>query len=161
MKKIHVYIETSVWSFAFAEDVPEHRADTEAFFDLCRNRVFEPYISSVVLREIEFAQTPLRASLERLLRDVKPIFLPWLPEADDLADGFVRERAVPPSKPEDARHVAIAMVHDLDVLVSWNFRHIVNLRREERFNAIALLEGYYHQLRIVSPKELIYYDEIP
>ena len=67
---------------------------------------------------------------------------------------------MPPSKPQDARHVAIAMVHSLDVLVSWNFRHIVNLRREERFNAVALLEGYHHHLSIVSPKELIYYDEV-
>ena len=38
--------------------------------------------------------------------------------------------------------------------------HIVNLRREERFNAVAMLAGYHHQLRIVSPKELIYYDEV-
>ena len=161
MKKMHVYVETSVWSFAFAEDVPEYRADTMVFLDLCRKRQFEPYVSDAVLSEIQFAQPPLRKRLEELLRGVKPVLLPWLPEADDLSDTFVREKAVPPSKPQDARHVAIAIAHDLDVLVSWNFRHIVNLRREERFNAIALLEGYHHQLRIVSPKELIDYDKTP
>jgi predicted nucleic acid-binding protein len=161
MKKIHVYIETSVWSFAFAKDVPEYRADTMVFLDLCRKRLFEPYVSNTVLNEIQFAQPPLRKRLEELLRGVKPVLLPWLPEADDLSETFVREKAVPPSKPQDARHVAIAMAHGLDVLVSWNFRHIVNLRREERFNAIALLKGYHHQLRIVSPKELIDYDKIP
>jgi len=160
MKTIHVYVETSVWSFAFAEDVPEYRADTTVFLDLCRRRLFESYISDAVLGEIQFAQAPLRRRLEELLQSVKPVLLPWLPEADDLSDAFVREKAVPPSKPQDARHVAIAMAHGLDVLVSWNFRHIVNLRREERFNAIALLEGYHHQLRIVSPKELIDYEEI-
>ena len=160
MKEIHAYIETSVWSFAFAEDAPEYRADTIVFLDLCRKRLFEPYISNAVLSEIQVAQPPLRKRLEELLRDVKPVLLPWLPEADDLSDTFVREKAVPPSKPQDARHVAIAMTHGLDVLVSWNFRHMVNLRREERFNAIALLEGYHHQLRIVSPKELIDYDKI-
>ncbi len=154
MKKIRVYVETSVWSFVFADDVPEYRADTIAFMDLCRRRVFEPYVSGVVLDEIQFAQLPLRDRLEELVRDVRPVVLPWLPEA------FVREKAVPPSKPQDARHVAIAMAHGLDVLVSWNFRHIVNLRREERFNAVGLLRGYHHQLRIVSPKELIYYDEV-
>jgi predicted nucleic acid-binding protein len=161
MKKVHVYIEMSVWSFAFAEDVPEYRADTTAFLDPCRKRLFEPYLSTAVLSEIQFAQAPLRRRLEELVRTVKPVLLPWLPEADDLSEAFVRERAVPPSKPQDAWHVAIAMAHDLDVLVSWNFRHIVNLRREERFSAIALLAGYHHHLRIVSPKELIYYDEVP
>jgi hypothetical protein len=136
IKKIHVYVETSVWSFAFAEDVPEYRADTTVSLDLCRRRVFEPYISNAVLTEMQFAQPPLRKRLEDLLRDVKPVLLPWLPEADDLADIFVRERGVPPSKPQDARHVAIAIARELDVFVSCNFRHIVNLRREERFNAI-------------------------
>lgn len=160
MKSVRVYIETSVWGFVFAEDVPECRADTIAVFDLCRRRVFDPCISSVVLREIGFAQPALRTRLEGLIRDVKPTLLAWLPEADDLSEAFVREKAAPPSKPEDARHVAIAVAHGLDVLVSWNFRHIVNLRREERFNAIALLAGYHHELRIVSPKELIYYDEV-
>jgi predicted nucleic acid-binding protein len=161
MKKVRVYIETSVWSFAFAEDVPEYRADTIVFFDLCRRGLFEPYVSNAVLTEIGFAQAPLRERLEELVRSVKPVLLPWLAEADDLSEAFVREKAVPPSKPEDARHVAIAMAHSLDVLVSWNFRHIVNLRREERFNAVAMLRGYHHNLRIVSPKELIYYDEAP
>ncbi len=160
MKNVQVYIETSVWSFVFAEDVPEYRSDTIAFFDLCRRRVYEPYISGVVLSEIEFARPPLRKKLEDLIRDIKPVLLPWLPEADDLSGAFVREKAVPPSKPEDARHVAITIAHRLDVLASWNFRHIVNLRREDRFNAIATLIGYRRPLRIVSPKELIYYDEI-
>jgi hypothetical protein len=159
MQTIRVHIETSVWSFAFAQDAPESRADTGVFFDLCRKRSYEPYISDAVLSEIQFAPVPLRNRLKGLLRDVGPVLLPWLPEADDLSDAFVRARAVPPSKPQDARHVAIAVVHGLDVLVSWNFRHIVNLRREERFNAVALLEGYHHGLRVVSPKELLYYDE--
>jgi predicted nucleic acid-binding protein len=159
MQKFNVYIETSVWSFAFAEDVPDYQADTLEFFKLCRERTFEPYVSTAVLNEIQFADAPLRKRFEELIRSVKPILLPWLPEVDILSEAFVREKVVPPSKPEDARHVAIAMVHSLDVLASWNFRHIVNIRREERFNAVALLEGYHHRLRIVSPKELIYYDE--
>ena len=88
------------------------------------------------------------------------MLLSTLPEANSLLEAFLRENVVPASKAEDGRHVAIAMVHGLDVLVSWNFRHIVNIRREERFNAVALLEGYHHRLLIVSPKELIYDDEI-
>ena len=76
MQKINVYIETSVWSFAFAEDVPEYRADTITFFDLCRKRVFEPYVSSVVLSEIQLAEAPLRKRLEGLVRNVRPVMLP-------------------------------------------------------------------------------------
>ena len=156
MQKFHIYIETSVWSFVFAEDVPGYRADTLTFFDLCKKRVFESYISRAVLSEIQRADAPLRKRLEKLVRDVKPVLLTTLPEANSLLEAFLSENVVPASKAEDGRHVAIAMVHGLDVLVSWNFRHIVNIRREERFNAVAALEGYHHRLRIVSPKELIY-----
>jgi len=109
---------------------------------------------------IQHADAPLRKRLEELVRDVKPVLLSTLPESESLSEAFLRENVVPVGKPEDARHVAIALVYGLDVLVSWNFRHIVNIRREERFNAVALLEGYHHYLRIVSPKELIYDDEI-
>jgi len=158
MQKFNVYIETSVWSFVFAEDAPDYRADTLKFFDLCKKREFEPYISNVVLNEIQHAKTPLRKRLEEVIRDVKPVLLTASPEADSLSDAFLRAHVIPTSMPEDARHVAVAIVHGIDVLVSWNFRHIVNIRREERFNAVAVLEGYHHRLRIVSPKELIYGD---
>ena len=63
---------------------------------------------------------------------------------------------MPAKKPEDAGHVAVAFVAELDVLVSWNFRHIVNFRRSERFGAVAVLEGYYRPLRIVTPGSLVY-----
>lgn len=40
--------------------------------------------------------------------------------------------------------------------MSWNFRHIANLRRAEKFNAVAVLQGYHHEMRIVSPGEVLY-----
>lgn len=76
MQKLHVYIETSVWSFAFAEDAPDYRADTLRFFELCKKRVFEPYASRAVLGEIQFADVSLRKRLEELIRNVKPAMLP-------------------------------------------------------------------------------------
>ena len=105
MQKFHIYIETSVWSFVFAEDVPDYQADTLAFFELCKKRVFEPYISGAILSEIQRTDTPLRERLEELIRDVKPVLLSTLPEADSLSEAFLRENVVPVGKPEDARHV--------------------------------------------------------
>jgi hypothetical protein len=54
--------------------------------------------------------------------------------------------------------VAIAFGEELDVLVSWNFRHIASVRRAERFNAVAVMSGYYRPLKIVSPAEVLYDD---
>ncbi len=61
---------------------------------------------------------------------------------------------------DDARHVATATVHGVRLVVSWNFRHLVNVRREDGFNAVNLLHGW-PAIRIVSPKEIIYAQEQP
>ncbi len=160
MHKLRVYIETSVWSFAYAEDTPDYRADTLAFFERCREGAFELFVSEVVLAEIERADEPLKSELMRLVSEHRPTLFELSPEALELADAFVRERVVPRNKPEDARHVAAAFVNELDVLVSWNFRHIANVRRAARFNAVAILAGYHRPLRIVSPQEVLYDDEV-
>jgi len=55
--------------------------------------------------------------------------------------------------------VAAAFDEGLDVLVSWNFRHIANVRRAEKFNAVAILQGYHHAMRIVSPAEVMYAED--
>ena len=159
MAKLRVYVETSVWSFAFADDAPDYRADTLLFFERCRRGELAPCISTVVLEELDRAPVDLRARLLHLVGEIGLVVVAMNPEAERLATAFLRERVVPAGKPEDARHVAAAFQADLDVLVSWNFRHIAGVRRADRFNAVAVLEGYYKLLRIVSPAEVLYDDE--
>ena len=159
MRKLRVYIETSVWSFAFAEDAPNYRDDTLAFLERCRAGAFDTVICPLVLEEIERASEPLQARLAELVRQIGPTLIEFSPSAAELADRFVRQGVVPASKPEDAGHVAAAFVDEVDVLVSWSFRHIANVRRAERFNAVAVLAGYHRPLRIVSPAEVLYDEE--
>ena len=159
MGRLAVYVETSVWSFAFAEDAPDYRSDTLVFFERCRERRIDAFVSAVVLEEIGRANAPLRAKLMGLVGEIRPTVLPMTDDAQRLTAAFLRERAVPANKPEDARHVALAFAGGLDVLVSWNFRHIAGVRRADRFNAVATLERFYKPVRIVSPAEVNYDDE--
>ena len=76
-------------------------------------------------------------------------------EAETLAQAYVAAGVVTGKYVDDARHVAIATVHGIAVIVSWNFRHLANLYREAGFNSVNLLQNY-SQVRIVSPLELIY-----
>ena len=158
MGVLRVYVETSVWSFVLADDVPDYRLHTLEFLAQCRAGRIEPFVSPVVLEELDRAEPHLRDRLIQLVREIEPTVVEFDRRAEELADAFVRERVVPASKPQDARHVAAAFVAELDVLVSWNFRHIASVRRADRFNAGALLEGFYKPLRIVSPPEVIYDD---
>ena len=151
---MRVYVETSVWSLAFAEDAPDYRVDTLAFFQRCRERSVEPVISPVVLDELDRANPPLRDEIRTLVHEIGPSVVSFDDDAARLAAAFLREHAVPASKPEDAKHVAIAFAAELDVLVSWNFRHIVSVRRADRFNAVAILEGFFKPVRVASPAEV-------
>ena len=151
-----VYVETTVWSFAFADDAPDYRADTLRFFERCRSGAIRPVISAIVLQEIARAHPERRKLLEDLIREIGPVLVPVSSRALALAAAFVSTQSVPPSKPDDARHVAVAFSEAIPLLVSWNFKHIANLRRADRFNAVAVIEGFSHTLRIASPAEVLY-----
>lgn len=76
-------------------------------------------------------------------------------EIEELADAYMAAAVVPPKYVDDAMHVAMATVHGVQLIVSWNFKHLVNLRREDAFNAVNSLRGW-PLVRIVSPKEIIH-----
>lgn len=74
---------------------------------------------------------------------------------EQLAAAYMSRAILTPKYSDDARHVAVCTVARIDYLVSWNFRHLVNVEREKGFNVVNLLQGY-PALRIVNPLELIY-----
>ena len=76
-------------------------------------------------------------------------------EMDTLAQAYLAQGVVTPKYEDDARHVAACTVSGINLLVSWNFRHLVNVQREAGFNAVNLLQGYL-LVRIINPLELIY-----
>jgi hypothetical protein len=80
-------------------------------------------------------------------------------EVEALAQKYLARKVVPLSYADDARHVAVCTIARIEYLVSWNFKHLANVRREVGFNAINLLQGY-SPLRIVTPSSLIHgYDQ--
>jgi hypothetical protein len=74
-------------------------------------------------------------------------------ESRDLANLYLDEKAVSSKYYEDALHIAIATINKVDVLVSWNFKHIVNLERIRKYNAVNLMNGYT-MLEIRNPREI-------
>ena len=80
--------------------------------------------------------------------------LPSNLEIERLADLYLAQGIIPAKKREDALHVAHATVHGLDILLSWNFKHLANVRREGLIAAENQREGYPHALRLLSPLEV-------
>lgn len=134
MRKLSIYVETSVWSHAFADDAPESRDATLEFLEAARQGKYDLFVSEIVLAEIAQASHELAARLRQLLEELDPVFLEFDEDMDRLAQEFLQRGALPRSRIEDAQHVAVAVVSELDALVSWNYRHLVNVRRRETFH---------------------------
>ena len=152
MRPLRYYVDTSVWNFLLEEDRPEHRAATERFFQHVPTGS-SLYISEVVLREVERAPHPRGEALKRVLRQQAPRMLEISDEADALANRYVEEGLIPIKYHDDALHIAIAVVHEMDVLLSWNFEHLVKLKTRVGVNGLNRLLGY-REIEIVSPEEV-------
>lgn len=154
MKKLHIYVDTSV--IGGCED-EEFSAVTRRLWAKFRTGEYVLVISDLTLQEVEGAPQGVRRHLENIPASHQ-IQVRLNAEAQELADAYVAHGVVGPGSLIDALHVAVATVSSVDVLVSWNFKHIVNLGRIRLFNAVNLEQGY-GLIEIRTPKEVLYEEE--
>jgi len=149
MKKIKLYLETSVWNFLFADDAPDKKKDTLLFFDEIVNEDYELCVSELVVAEIMRAPEPKRAALLKKIEDYEPEELEITSEVDILANKYAAAGFVPNKAYDDLLHVAVATVNNIDFLVSWNLSHIVRARSIIEINKVNVAEGY-RELKICT-----------
>jgi hypothetical protein len=148
--KQRYYFDTSVFGGVFDEEFSKY--SIQLFDQVKRGRVVCLY-SELVLKELVNAPIEVRKFA---------VSLPWnsvervynLPEIEALADSYVTSRVIGLSNLDDCLHIAAASVFKADVLVSWNFRHIVNSARITGYNDVNSKLGY-NTIEIKSPKQLI------
>lgn len=148
----HVYIDTSVVGGLFDE---EFKTDTEAFFRLVFDGKFKTVLSDLMEAELLLAPSYV-VEFYNSLPESQIVKVKLSKEAIELADQYIQEKVVGGTSRADCRHIAIATISRADVLVSWNFKHIVNLKRIQGYNSINLKVGL-PMLEIRSPKELLEY----
>jgi predicted nucleic acid-binding protein len=148
MKKIKIYIDTSVIGGCFDEEFAEY---SNKLFDYFIAEIYEPIISELVATELENVPDYVRNKLSELnnleIIDINS-------EINLLSDNYLKEKIVTKKYRNDCLHIAYATYHKIDVLVSWNFKHIVNLDKIHRFNSVNLREGY-NILEIRTPREVV------
>lgn len=154
MKRPQLYLETSVWNFYFAEDAPEKRMATLMFFDKIKQGEYEIFISDVVIEEIGWAEKIKKQLLLEIIEKYLPNRLIISEEVSSLAQKYLSEGILPQSKIEDAMHAAVATVFEMDALISWNLRHLANLKKMELINGINMKEGYSKRLELITPMEV-------
>ena len=151
--KQRIYIDTSVVGGYFDEEFKE--PTLKLFERLEKNEVI--FVISDLL-DLELISAPQKVR-EHLLKYSSDKFerVELTKEAAVLADTYIREKVVGKTSLEDCRHIALATIHKVDVLASWNFKHIVNLDRIKGYNSVNLRSGYA-MIEIRSPKDLVNYE---
>jgi hypothetical protein len=155
IKKTRIYIDTSIVGGFFDK---EFATATMILFERLKdgNTVF--VTSDVLKKELLNAPPHVKILLQQY-DDSCFEHVEMTAEAKSLANLYVSEKVVGESCLEDCQHIAIATINKVDVLASWNFKHIVNLNRIKGYNGINMRMGYI-TLEIRNPKDLIEHGNI-
>lgn len=150
MKKPKLYFDTSVFGGIYDK---EFQKETEELFNMVKSGEITCVYSDLTEYELENAPEKVKSHFIKLDKKTTK-FVEITEEINQLAEEYIREKVVGQTSIDDCRHIACATINKVDYLVSWNFKHIVNVFRIRGYNAINLKNGYM-QLDIRSPKDII------
>lgn len=154
MRPLRVYIDTSVIGGYFDQ---EFEKETKLLFGKFQCKEYQLVISDLTKQELVNAPEHVRTLLKDLaIKDIEEVLVTT--EIIQLAKEYIDENVVGQTSLNDCIHIATATLHRIDLLASWNFRHIVNIRRIWGYNSINLKNGY-PILEIRSPKDIIDYEK--
>jgi len=145
-----VYVDTSVVGGCFDEEFKEWSDDLFTAFQEGSSLIM---LSDLTLRELENAREEVRTKVWSIHKD-NIVSVGIDDEAIQLAQTYIQEGALTNKSFNDALHIALATIHNADVLASWNFKHIVNLNRIRLYNSINLRLGY-RLIEIRTPREIL------
>jgi len=147
---LRIYIDTSVIGGCLDEEFAEWSLQLMQQF---RDGKKVAVLSDITLQELEIAPEVVRSQLDELPPDCRE-YVTLDGEATQLARAYLREGVLTEKSLLDAQHIAVATLCRVDVMVSWNFKHIVNLNRIRLYNSVNLKLGY-PMIEIRSPREVL------
>jgi predicted nucleic acid-binding protein len=154
MKTQRIYLDTSVIGGCFD---PEFAPWSKGLFGDIGSGLFIPVTSDIVSAELFYAPTEVKEKYQEFMQ-FNPDVLEVNSNVEILTDAYIGHRILSEKFKNDMLHIALASVHNVDILVSWNFKHIVHYDKIAKFNAVNLEYGF-RQLMILSPREVTTYDE--
>jgi len=155
MRKPKIYIETSVVSHLDALDTPEKMADTLKLWEQIEAGMYEVYSSYLMLEEIGRCNEPKLSKLLKHLNEIEfNLIREITPEAEFIANELIKLGILTEKSLDDCTHIGLAVVNECDIIVSWNFKHMVNIRTISGVRGINAINGY-RSIDIYSPNVLL------
>jgi len=153
-KKLRLYLDTSVFGGYFDKEFEKY---TIPFFDRVFNSEFTVLYSTVTQDELINAPKRVKELVKRI-KEKDTEFINETDEVVELALNYISEKVVGKTSYADCLHIALATIKQADYLISWNFKHIVNVERIRGYNSINIKNGY-KVLDIRSPREFFNYED--
>jgi len=152
--KRRIYLDTSVISHLEEPREPAKMADTLELWKLLENGMYEVVLSDVVFDELKKCEEPKKGLLADYLDNISYEVVPANKETVTLAEKFIDFGILKEKDFNDCRHIAAALVSNCDIIVSWNFHHMVNIKTIEGVRKIATTGGFV-DIMIYAPSSLI------
>jgi len=154
MRKLKLYLDTSTISHLFADDTPDKMADTNKLWDELTEGKHEIFISPVVIEEIMACNEPQRGRMLEKLAQISYKNLNRTDEVNRLAREYLNSGVLSDKSLGDCLYIAFAVVNNCDIIVSWNFKHLVNFRTIDKVKIVNAINRY-REISIISPTMLI------
>lgn len=152
-KKLRIYIDTSVIGGCYDDEFKIWSNQLMVEFKI---GLHSPIISEITQAEIIKAPNEVQSIMLKLM-DYDCELISETEESIELAQKYIEAGILSENFENDARHIAIATISNVDMLVSWNFKHIVHFDKIRQFNSVNMREGY-KPIEIYSPREVISYE---
>ena len=154
MKKLRLYIDTSVLGGIFDTEDTQRVNTAETLLQSIKDGIYEGFISRLTIEEVFAAPDKIHETLQNKISNASLNILEETEESLSLAEAYLTDGAIPEKYRDDARHIAIGVVNELDYIISWNYKHMVNIAVRRRVNSTNIRMGY-NLIEIISPEEVI------
>lgn len=158
MNKLKVYLDTSVISHLMQEDVPEKMSETLKLWEMFKEGKYDVYLSTVTLQEIDNCPEPKRTELFKHLGEIDYTPIEITEDMSEVAQQLIDMGILTQKSYDDCQHIASAVIYGCDCIISWNFKHIVNIKTIRGVRAITNLKGY-KPIEILNPTVLLESEE--
>lgn len=154
MRKLRVYLDTSVISHLEQEDVPDKMEQTRKVWEIFKTGKYEVVISDLVLVEINECKEPKRSVLKEYLAQINYERVNITEETEEIAHEIINEGILNNKSFDDCLHISSAILNDCNIIVSWNFKHMVNVDTINGIRRITFAKRY-NNIDIYAPYVLL------
>ena len=154
MKKLKIYLDTSVISHLDQQDAPEKMEDTLKLWEDIKLGLYDVYISDVTLYEISRCSEQKRLLLADYLGEIEYTLITVDEEIEAVAQNFITNKVLTLKSFDDCQHIACSIVFECDCIISWNFKHIVNIKTQKGVKIISAIMGY-NEVTVCTPTFLV------